>query len=67
MRKNDTSSDVKWRQQGRGSRWQDYIPLIVIIALTVLAACAKQVSYPARWSWMSWMHDFMGFFLSSPN
>jgi hypothetical protein len=63
MRKNDTSSDVKRRQQGRGSRWQDYIPLIVIIAITVLAACAKQVSYPARWSWMSWMHDFMGFFL----
>jgi hypothetical protein len=63
MSKNNDSSSVKRREPGRGSRWQDYIPLIVIIALTLLTACAKQVSYPARWSWMNWMHDFMGFFL----
>ena len=48
---------------GRGRSWRDYIPLIVIIALTLLAACAKQISYAADWNWMSWMHDFMGFFL----
>jgi len=54
---------MKRRQPGRGSRWQDYIPLIVIVWLTLLAACAKQVSYAAGWRWMSWMHDFMGFFL----
>jgi hypothetical protein len=40
----------------------NYLPLIVIIALTLLVACAKQVSY-GTWQWMPWMHDFMGFFL----
>src|SRR2546430_1143788 len=63
MSDNDQSSRMKRRQPGRGSRWHDYIPLIVIIALTLLAACAKQVSYTPGWTWMSWMHDFMGFFL----
>jgi hypothetical protein len=63
MSTNNDSSSVKRREPGRGSRWQDYIPLIVIISLTVLAACAKQLSYAAGWNWMSWMHDFMGFFL----
>ena len=64
MRENENNSEVKRRESGRGSRWQDYIPLIIIIALTLLAACAKQVAYAAGWSWMSWMHDFMGFFLA---
>jgi hypothetical protein len=63
MDKGHEQQDVHQRQKGRGSRSQDYIPLIVIIALTLLAACAKQVSYAAGWSWMNWMHDFMGFFL----
>jgi hypothetical protein len=54
--------EIHVRQKGRGSRWQDYIPLIVIVALTLSAACAKQISYP-EWNWLSWMHDFMGFFL----
>jgi YHS domain-containing protein len=52
----------KVRQKGRGAKWTDYIPLIVIVALTLLAACAKQAAY-GGWNWMSWMHDFMGFFL----
>lgn len=51
------------RQHGRGSRWIDYIPLLVIVALTLLAATAKQAAYPDAWKWMAWMHDFMGFFL----
>jgi YHS domain-containing protein len=51
------------REKGRGTKWTDYIPLMVIIALTLLAACAKQYAYPGGWSWMPWMHDFMGFFL----
>jgi hypothetical protein len=55
--------NAKRRELGRGSQWQDYIPLIVIVALMLLAACAKQISYAAGWSWMNWMHDFMGFFL----
>ena len=56
------TSEIHQRQKGRGSRWQDYIPLLVIVALTLLSACAKQIAY-GRWDWMSWMHDFMGFFL----
>ena len=51
------------RQEGRGASWADYIPLMVIVALTLLAACAKQYSYPGAWNWIGWMHDFMGFFL----
>jgi hypothetical protein len=51
------------RQHGRGSRWTDYVPLLVIVVLTLLAACAKQNAYPGPWNWMEWMHDFMGFFL----
>jgi YHS domain-containing protein len=40
------------RQEGRGANLVDYIPLVVIVALTVLAACAKQYSYPGAWDWM---------------
>lgn len=54
---------VRKRQKGRGTRWQDYIPLMVIIVLAVLAALAKQVHYAAGWDGLAWMHDFMGFFL----
>lgn len=55
----------KVRQKGRGTKWTDYIPLLVIVALTLLAACAKQYAYlnGLGWDWMRWMHDFMGFFL----
>jgi len=59
----DEAHDEKTRQKGRGSKWTDYIPLIVIVALTLLAACAKQYAYPGDWNWPFWMHDFMGFFL----
>lgn len=57
------SDDVHKRQGGRGSRWQEYIPLMVILALTLLAAFAKQLSYGGGWDGMRWTHDFMGFFL----
>ncbi len=55
----------KMRQKDRSAKWTDYIPLMVIVALTLLAACAKQYAYlaGADWDWMRWMHDFMGFFL----
>ena len=62
----EDKSDEHRRQKGRGASWKDYIPLMVIVALTLLAACAKQFAYfptVAGWSWMTWMHDFMGFFL----
>lgn len=57
-----TAQEIHQRQKDRGKNWKDYIPLIVIVALTILCACAKQVAY-GSWQWMSWMHDFMGFFL----
>jgi YHS domain-containing protein len=55
----------KVRQRGRGTQWTDYIPLIVIVVLTLLAAFAKQFAYASAsgWHWMTWMQDFMGFFL----
>jgi YHS domain-containing protein len=56
-----SSHSVKQRQSGRGSNWKDYLPLIIIVTLALLVASAK--SYSQGWSGMSWMHDFMGFFL----
>jgi YHS domain-containing protein len=53
----------KTRQKGRGGKWTDYIPLLVIVTLTLLAASAKQGAYSSGWNWMTWMGDFMGFFL----
>lgn len=55
----------KVRQNEPGAKWTNYLPLLVIVALTLLAACAKQYAYfdGAGWDWMRWMHDFMGLFL----
>lgn len=50
-------------ERGRGSRWHDYLPLGVIVALTALVASVKQPAYAMGWAWTSWMSDFMGFFL----
>jgi hypothetical protein len=49
------------RESGRGML--AYIPLIVIVTLTLLAGLARQNAIPGGWSAMSWMHDWMGFFL----
>ena len=49
-------------QKAGCATWRDYIPLIVVVTLTLLAAGAKQVAYD-RWSWMPWMQDFMGFLM----
>jgi YHS domain-containing protein len=57
-----SSNWEKVRQIGRGAKWIKYLPLAVVVTLTLAAACAKQVAY-GGWDWMSWMHDFMGFFL----
>ena len=39
-----------------------YTPLLVIVILSALAACAKQGAY-GGWDGRVWMHDFMGYFL----
>jgi hypothetical protein len=56
------ADEIKQRQHGRGQAWQDYIPLMVIVALAALAALAKAISYGTPMLG-EWMHDFMGFFL----
>jgi YHS domain-containing protein len=53
----------KVRQKGRGSKFTDYLPLVVIVTITLLVACAKQHASGGGSNWMGWMHDFMGFFL----
>src|SRR3569623_190014 len=50
------------RQMGRGAHLADYLPLIVIVALTLLSAFAKETSHGA-WNGTRWMQNFMGFFL----
>ena len=45
------------------SRLLRYVPLLVLIAVALLAACAKQVAYGGAFSFPLWMHDFMGIFL----
>jgi hypothetical protein len=50
-------------QEARQRSWQVYLPLIVIVLLTLASACAKQAGGVGGWNWMSWMHDFMGLFL----
>jgi hypothetical protein len=42
-------------------RWKSYIPLLVIVSVTLLAATARQLT--GEWNLRSWMHDWMGFFL----
>lgn len=42
---------------------QEYLPLLALLAVTVLAASAKDASYGPDGRPLRWMHDFMGFFL----
>lgn len=44
-------------------RWQDYLPLLALFAVTLLAASAKDHAYGPDGRPLRWMHDFMGFFL----
>ena len=40
-----------------------YLPLLALVAVTILVASAKHSSYGPDGSMLRWMHDFMGFFL----
>ncbi len=51
------------REPGRGRRWTNYLPLLIVIGSAMAAATAKQVAYAGPWEGMAWMHDFMGVFL----
>jgi hypothetical protein len=56
------SSQVHKRELERGASLSDYLPLMVIVALTMAAGAARTAS-AGSWEAMEWMHDFMGFFL----
>jgi len=43
--------------------WREYIPLLALVAVAMLAASAKDASYGPDGRPLRWMHDFMGFFL----
>ena len=47
----------------RGHRWQDYLPLLVLVGVTVLAASARPHDAMGETGAARWMHDFMGLFL----
>lgn len=53
---------VHQRHHGRGAHLADYLPLIIIVLLTLLCASAKEASHVA-WNGTRWMQNFMGFFL----
>ncbi|MEZ0277174.1 MAG: MauE/DoxX family redox-associated membrane protein [Roseimicrobium sp.] len=57
-----TSSKIHKREHHRGLSFTDYLPLIVIVVLTMAAATARSAE-AGQWEAMDWMHDFMGFFL----
>jgi hypothetical protein len=57
-----TSSKTHKRERKRGLSVGDYLPLIVIVVLTMAAAAARSAAL-GQWNAMEWMHDFMGFFL----
>jgi len=57
------TSQLLSRQPRRGERWQDYLPLLALVLVSVLVASALKRSYGPDANPAHWMHDFMGFFL----
>ena len=57
-----TNLYVQQRPTSYGASWKNYIPLLVVVAVTLLSAAAKQAAY-GGWSWMTWVQDFMGFLM----
>ena len=62
MKNSSRGSDHASSARDSGS-WQDYLPLLVLLGVTALAACAKNQTYDDRHTATHWMQDFMGFFL----
>lgn len=48
---------------GSSPRWHDYVPLVVLLVVSVLAASALWRSYGPDANPAHWMHGFMGIFL----
>jgi hypothetical protein len=49
----------------RASSWRDYLPLLALISVSILAASALKHSYGPGVHPVRWMHGFMGFFLAT--
>lgn len=61
-----TTPRLRWRQgvtAPRETRWTDYAPLLVVVDIALLAACAKQLSAGGDWNAVTWLSDFTGYFL----
>jgi len=56
-------SSPSHHQAGSNRSWRDYIPLLALLGVSVLVACALWRSYGPDANPAHWMHDFMGFFL----
>ena len=61
--KESSHSSAHLRHTGRFNRWRDYLPLLVLLGVTALAAWARNRAYGAEPGSGHWMQDFMGFFL----
>lgn len=59
----NSSSRLPPPDVGQGRRWQDYLPLILLVWVSVLVAAALWRSYGPDAGPTRGMHDFMGFFL----
>jgi hypothetical protein len=49
---------------GRNRSWRDYVPLLALVFVSILAASAIKYSYGPGMHPVRWMHAFMGFFLA---
>jgi hypothetical protein len=59
-----SSGESKHRPHAdRGKSWKDYHPLLVLLAVMLLAATARNLTAFHFGQETRWMHDFMGFFL----
>jgi len=56
-------TSAKRRGKNRGAHLDDYVPLVVVLAVAILAACALQIGRPPSFQVESTMLDFMGIFL----
>jgi YHS domain-containing protein len=55
--------DSPHHRNDRRRSWSDYLPLIILIGLSLAVAAAKQAAYSGSADAHTGMHDFMGIFL----
>lgn len=62
MKENEKGASCCSNAKSAPPRWHRYLPLVVLLGVTLLATLAKQIHYQS-WSGINFMHDFMGLFL----